>query len=73
MFGATCRHREPGVAGRRRGAPADTVIAGTDPVAVDAYGATPFGISGHDVPHVVHASRRGLGEIDLGKVRTSKI
>jgi uncharacterized protein (DUF362 family) len=50
----------------------DTVVAGTDPVAVDSYGATLFGISGRDVPHVVHAAQRGLGEIDLGRVRILK-
>ncbi|HEY5995371.1 MAG TPA: DUF362 domain-containing protein [Candidatus Deferrimicrobiaceae bacterium] len=50
----------------------DTVVAGTDPVAVDSYGATLFGISGRDVPHVVLAARAGLGEIDLGKVRILK-
>jgi uncharacterized protein (DUF362 family) len=51
----------------------DTVIAGTDPVAVDSYGATLFGIKGTDVPHVVYAARKGLGEIDLGKVRILKV
>ena len=51
----------------------DTVVAGTDPVAVDSYGATLFGISGSDVPHVLYASQRGLGEIDLKKVRISRI
>jgi uncharacterized protein (DUF362 family) len=48
---------------------ADTIVAGTDPVAVDSYGATLFGITGKDVPHVLYASQAGLGEIDLGKVR----
>ncbi len=33
----------------------DTVIAGTDPVAVDSFGATLFGITGRDVPHVLCA------------------
>jgi uncharacterized protein (DUF362 family) len=45
----------------------DVVIAGRDPVAVDAYGATLFGITGADVSHVAHAARLGLGEIDLAK------
>jgi len=52
---------------------AGTVIAGTDPVAVDSYGATLFGITGNDVPHVLYASRQGLGEIDLKKVRILKV
>lgn len=47
----------------------DTVIAGTDPVAVDAFGATLFGIAGRDVPHVAQAARIGLGEIDLARVQ----
>lgn len=51
---------------------ADTIVAGTDPVAVDSYGATLFGIAGKDVPHVLYASQRGLGEIDLKKVRILK-
>jgi uncharacterized protein (DUF362 family) len=50
----------------------DTVVAGTDPVAVDAYGATLFGIAGRDVPHVLYAAQKGLGEIDLAKVRILK-
>jgi uncharacterized protein (DUF362 family) len=47
----------------------DTVVAGTDPVAVDSWAATLFGITGADVPHVVLSSRLGLGEIDLKNVR----
>ncbi len=45
-----------------------TIVAGTDPVAVDSFGATLFGITARDVPHVLHAARLGLGEADLGKV-----
>lgn len=47
----------------------NTVLAGVDPVAVDAYGATLFGISAKDVPHILHAARLGLGESDLAKVQ----
>jgi len=47
----------------------NTVIAGVDPVAVDAYGATLFGIGAKDVPHVIYAAKLGLGESDLDKVR----
>jgi uncharacterized protein (DUF362 family) len=46
----------------------DTVAAGRDPVAVDAFGATLFGIAGRDVPHVANAGRLGLGEVDPAKV-----
>lgn len=52
---------------------ANTVVAGTDPVAVDSFGATLFGIAGRDVPHVLYAAQRGLGEIDLKKVRISRV
>jgi len=50
----------------------DTVVAGTDPVAVDSYGATLFGIRGKDIPHVLNAYKRNLGEIDLAKVNVIK-
>jgi len=46
-----------------------TVVAGTDPVAIDAYGATLFGITAADVPHILHAAKLGLGEADLNKVK----
>jgi len=49
----------------------NTIVAGVDPVAVDAYGATLFGLSASDVPHVMHAAKRGLGESDLNKVNIS--
>jgi len=52
---------------------ANTVAAGTDPVAVDSFGATLFGIAGKDVPHVLYASQRGLGEIDLKKVQIFQV
>ncbi len=45
------------------------VIAGIDPVAVDSYGATLFGMKGTDIGHIVKASEMGLGQIDLSKVR----
>jgi len=45
------------------------VIAGTDPVAVDSYGATLFGMKGTDIGHVVKAYEMGLGQIDLAKVK----
>jgi uncharacterized protein (DUF362 family) len=44
------------------------VIAGTDPVAVDSYGATLFGKKGTDIGHIAAAHRMGLGEIDLNRV-----
>ncbi len=44
-----------------------TVVAGTSPVAVDAYGCTIMGWRPSDLPSLVEANRRGLGAIDLGK------
>jgi uncharacterized protein (DUF362 family) len=50
----------------------DTLVAGTDPVATDAFGATLFGITGRDVPHVAQAARAGLGELDLTRVHVKE-
>ena len=44
------------------------VVAGTDPVAVDSYGATLFGMKGTDIGHIRAAHDMGLGEIDLAKI-----
>ncbi len=44
-----------------------TVVAGTSQVAVDAYGATIMGWQPTDLPSLVEAAARGLGEIDLTK------
>lgn len=51
----------------------DTVVAGTDQVAVDSYGATLFGLKGSDLGYVRIADQRGLGIMDLSKVRIRKI
>ncbi len=44
------------------------VIAGTDQVAVDAYGATLFGLDPRKVAHIRKASESGVGEIDFDKI-----
>lgn len=44
------------------------VVAGTDPVAVDAYAATLFGWKPERVGHLKAAHRAGVGEIDLGRI-----
>jgi uncharacterized protein (DUF362 family) len=49
-----------------------TVVAGTDPIAVDAYGCSFFGLAPRDLPYLALARERGLGEFDLGKVRVEK-
>jgi len=42
----------------------NTLIAGFDPVAVDAEGARVFGISPTDLGYLVEAQKRGLGTIE---------
>ena len=49
------------------------VIAGTDRVALDAYGATLLGLQGSEVSMIANAHKLGLGEIDLDKVKIEKI
>ncbi len=51
----------------------NTVIVGTDQVAVDAYGATLFGMKGSDLGYVRMAAEAGLGTMDLSKVNIMKI
>ncbi|MCX6568421.1 MAG: DUF362 domain-containing protein [Candidatus Aminicenantes bacterium] len=51
---------------------AKTVVAGTDPVAVDAMGASFFNVAPRELPYLGLARERGLGEFDLGKVRIEK-
>lgn len=51
----------------------DLVAAGTDPVAMDAWGATLFGLSGADLGYVVKGAARGLGVMDLNRLRIQKV
>jgi uncharacterized protein (DUF362 family) len=51
----------------------DTVIVGVDQVAIDAYGATLFGMKGNDLGYVRIGHARGMGQMDLGKVKIKKI
>ncbi|MHB8834597.1 MAG: DUF362 domain-containing protein [Candidatus Methylomirabilia bacterium] len=44
------------------------VVAGTDVVAVDAYGTRFFNKTPRDIPHIVRAAERGLGTMDLAQV-----
>jgi uncharacterized protein (DUF362 family) len=48
----------------------DTIIAGADMVAVDAWGVKTFGYEPNDLIYLVQANRRGLGQIDLSHVVT---
>jgi uncharacterized protein (DUF362 family) len=51
----------------------DTVIVGTDPVAIDSYGATLFGMKGNDLGYVRLGDKRGLGTMNLAKLKIKKI
>jgi uncharacterized protein (DUF362 family) len=51
----------------------NTVVAGKDQVAVDAYGATLFGLKGSDIGCVVAGSKAGLGTMDLAKLKIKRI
>jgi uncharacterized protein (DUF362 family) len=44
------------------------VFAGPDPVALDAQGATLFGLAPEDIGYIARAHALGLGEMDLDKV-----
>jgi len=48
------------------------VVASTDIVAADAYATTLFGLRPEDIRTTVAAYRRGLGEMNLGRMRIVK-
>jgi uncharacterized protein (DUF362 family) len=45
------------------------VFAGTDPVALDAYGTTLFGLKPEDIGHITRAHELGRGEMNLVKIK----
>jgi uncharacterized protein (DUF362 family) len=49
-----------------------TIVAGVDYVAVDALGATFFDIKPEELPYLQLASERGIGSIDLEKLKIEK-
>jgi uncharacterized protein (DUF362 family) len=49
------------------------VVAGSDPVALDCYGAVLLGLDGSRVSMIRKASAHGLGQIDLTRVKIQKI
>lgn len=49
------------------------VIAGTDPVAIDSYAATLFGLTGEDVGYIVNGARMGRGTMDYGSLRLEEV
>jgi len=50
-----------------------TVIAGTDPVAVDAYTTTLFDRDAMEIGHIRYAYEQGVGQIDLKKLNIGEI
>jgi uncharacterized protein (DUF362 family) len=51
----------------------NTVIAGHDIVAADAYAATLFGLTGADIPATRAGAEMGLGTMDLSGVKVEEI
>ncbi len=56
----------------------DTIVAGTDPVAVDSYAVTLSrwnnrGYAPANVKHIAAASAMGIGEMDLDKLRVKEV
>jgi len=51
----------------------DTVIAGTDTVAVDSYATSLFGLKPEGIPHIKIAASMGLGNSDLSKLEIKEV
>ncbi len=51
----------------------NTIIAGVDPIAVDAYGAVLFGLNPEDLGFLREAQSRGLGKIELKNLKIEKV
>jgi uncharacterized protein (DUF362 family) len=49
------------------------VVAGSDPVALDCYGAGILGLDGAQIGMVREAAKHGLGQIDLAKVKVKTL
>ncbi len=50
-----------------------TIAAGTDPVAIDAFGASLLGLRTEQLPYLAIAQKRGLGRMDLGQMNVKSI
>jgi uncharacterized protein (DUF362 family) len=50
-----------------------TLVAGVDPVAIDAYGAMLLGVQAEQIPYLKIAQQRGLGRLDLDTMNVMKI
>lgn len=51
----------------------DTVIVGRDPVGIDSYGATLFGMKGSDLSYVRAGAAARVGIMDLSKLKIKKL
>lgn len=51
----------------------DTVIVGKDPVGIDSYGATLFGMTGSDLSYVRAGAAARIGTMDLSKLKVKKL
>jgi uncharacterized protein (DUF362 family) len=51
----------------------DTVIIGIDPVGIDSYGATLFGMKGKDLSYVRAGAAARIGIMDLSKLKIKKL
>ncbi|HUJ18817.1 MAG TPA: DUF362 domain-containing protein [Nitrospirota bacterium] len=51
----------------------DTIVVGSDPVAIDSFGATLFGMKGSDLGYVTLGHKQGLGQMDLNRLHIRKI
>jgi uncharacterized protein (DUF362 family) len=49
------------------------VIASVDTVAADAVATTLFGLKPEDIPITVAAHKRGLGEMDLNRIKVVRV
>lgn len=51
----------------------DTIVIGTDQVAVDSFGATLFGMKGSDLSYVRAGAAIGIGTMDLSKLKIKTV
>jgi uncharacterized protein (DUF362 family) len=50
----------------------DTLVAGVDQVAIDAFGATLLDMEPKKISHIVEAANRGLGTMDFSSLSPAK-
>lgn len=53
--------------------PTNTMIVGTDPVAVDAFGATLLGMSADDLPYITKAAAAGAGTANYQSLNPTRV